>query len=261
MCCDTELHDELWGNVVLSGGNTMFPGLKERLQKELQPLAVLSRTLTAGARKLAAEQAEGRLARRRELLDLAPDATDAECLAAEAARRRELLGLAPGATDQQCRTAEAAEVMQTRLAQAQASAKSRKAEARAQAERETAAKGGMAAEDVTSVGALFEMFDTDSDGTLNKEEYKAYIKGRGDWGTGVFTEERYDVVAWRLQCQKAECTAEEGITRSAFERLVYGKYRRGRAQDDRHVRSARSGLRCRTLSGAATRTRRVCGPS
>jgi actin-related protein len=27
MCCDTELHDELWGNVVLSGGNTMFPGL------------------------------------------------------------------------------------------------------------------------------------------------------------------------------------------------------------------------------------------
>jgi len=123
----------------------------------------------------------------------------------------------------QCREAEAAEVMPTWLAQAQASAKSRKAEARAQAERETAAKGGMAAEDVTSVGALFEMFDTDSDGALNKEEYKAYIKGRGDWGTGVFTDERYDDAAWRLQCQKAECPAEEGITRRAFERLVYGK--------------------------------------
>jgi hypothetical protein len=58
MQCDTELHDNLWGNVALSGGNTMFPGLVERLQKELQPLALLSRTLTAGARKLAAEQAE-----------------------------------------------------------------------------------------------------------------------------------------------------------------------------------------------------------
>ena len=68
---------------------------------------------------------------------------------------------------------------------------------------------------------------------LNKEEYKAYIKGRGDWGTGVFTDERYDDAAWRLQCQKAECPAEEGITRSAFERLMYGKYRRGRGQDDR----------------------------
>jgi hypothetical protein len=43
MCCDAEMHDELWANVVLSGGNTLFPGLAERLQKELQPLALLSR--------------------------------------------------------------------------------------------------------------------------------------------------------------------------------------------------------------------------
>jgi len=42
MCCDAEMHDELWANVVLSGGNTLFPGLAERLQKELQPLALLS---------------------------------------------------------------------------------------------------------------------------------------------------------------------------------------------------------------------------
>jgi actin-related protein len=36
------MRDELWANVVLSGGNTLFPGLAERLQKELQPLALLS---------------------------------------------------------------------------------------------------------------------------------------------------------------------------------------------------------------------------
>jgi actin-related protein len=35
------MRDELWANVVLSGG-TLFPGLAERLQKELQPLALLS---------------------------------------------------------------------------------------------------------------------------------------------------------------------------------------------------------------------------
>ena len=39
------MRDEL--NVVLSGGNTLFPGLAERLQNELQPLALLSRTRTA----------------------------------------------------------------------------------------------------------------------------------------------------------------------------------------------------------------------
>jgi actin-related protein len=27
MLCDADLHEELWGNVVLSGGNTVFPGI------------------------------------------------------------------------------------------------------------------------------------------------------------------------------------------------------------------------------------------
>ena len=39
MRCDSELHRALFGNVVLAGGNTMFPGLVERVQKELGALA------------------------------------------------------------------------------------------------------------------------------------------------------------------------------------------------------------------------------
>ena len=35
---DTDLHQTLYGNIVLSGGNTMFPGFAERLKKEVSQL-------------------------------------------------------------------------------------------------------------------------------------------------------------------------------------------------------------------------------
>ena len=38
MKCDVDLRRELYGNIVLSGGSTMFPGLKERMHKELTEL-------------------------------------------------------------------------------------------------------------------------------------------------------------------------------------------------------------------------------
>ena len=37
--CDKEIWKGLYANVVLSGGNTMFPGISERMQKELTDLA------------------------------------------------------------------------------------------------------------------------------------------------------------------------------------------------------------------------------
>jgi len=37
--CDLDIRRELYGNVVLSGGTTMFPGIVDRLQKELTALA------------------------------------------------------------------------------------------------------------------------------------------------------------------------------------------------------------------------------
>jgi actin-related protein len=35
---DPDMHEELFKNVLLSGGSTLFPGLQERLQKELDGL-------------------------------------------------------------------------------------------------------------------------------------------------------------------------------------------------------------------------------
>ena len=37
--CDVDIHDDLYGNVLLSGGSTMFPGIAERISKELLALA------------------------------------------------------------------------------------------------------------------------------------------------------------------------------------------------------------------------------
>jgi len=39
MKCDVDIRKTLYGNVVLSGGNTMFAGIADRLQKELTALA------------------------------------------------------------------------------------------------------------------------------------------------------------------------------------------------------------------------------
>ena len=34
--CDVDLQRDLYANIVLSGGSTMYPGLKERLTKEIK---------------------------------------------------------------------------------------------------------------------------------------------------------------------------------------------------------------------------------
>merc|ERR1711941_67468 len=39
MKCDVDIRKDLYGNVVLSGGSTMFPGIAERMQKEITALA------------------------------------------------------------------------------------------------------------------------------------------------------------------------------------------------------------------------------
>lgn len=36
MKCDLDVRKDLYGNIILSGGNTMFPGMTERVSKELQ---------------------------------------------------------------------------------------------------------------------------------------------------------------------------------------------------------------------------------
>lgn len=39
MKCDVDVRRELYKNIVLSGGTTMFPGIVERLSKEMSELA------------------------------------------------------------------------------------------------------------------------------------------------------------------------------------------------------------------------------
>ncbi|KAJ7817777.1 hypothetical protein B0H14DRAFT_2373814, partial [Mycena olivaceomarginata] len=39
MKCDLDIHRDLYANVVLSGGSTMFPGISDRMQKELASMA------------------------------------------------------------------------------------------------------------------------------------------------------------------------------------------------------------------------------
>ena len=39
MKCDLDIRKDLYLNIVLSGGTTMFPGIKERMEKEISNLA------------------------------------------------------------------------------------------------------------------------------------------------------------------------------------------------------------------------------
>jgi actin-related protein len=45
MKCDVDIRKDLYGNVVMSGGSTMFQGIPERLQKEIKALAPDSMTI------------------------------------------------------------------------------------------------------------------------------------------------------------------------------------------------------------------------
>jgi actin beta/gamma 1 len=39
MKCDVDIRKDLYANTVLSGGTTMFPGIADRMQKEISSLA------------------------------------------------------------------------------------------------------------------------------------------------------------------------------------------------------------------------------
>ena len=39
LMCDEDIRKDLYANIVLSGGNTMYPGIADRMQKEITALA------------------------------------------------------------------------------------------------------------------------------------------------------------------------------------------------------------------------------
>ncbi|KAH7101113.1 beta-actin [Auriculariales sp. MPI-PUGE-AT-0066] len=42
VACDADIRRALWGTIVLSGGNTMFPGIKDRMLKEITAISPLN---------------------------------------------------------------------------------------------------------------------------------------------------------------------------------------------------------------------------
>merc|ERR1711988_2058847 len=42
MKCDVDIRRDLYGNIVMSGGTTMYPGIADRVQKEVSALAPAS---------------------------------------------------------------------------------------------------------------------------------------------------------------------------------------------------------------------------
>merc|ERR1712066_254987 len=45
MKCDIDIRKDLYGNIVLSGGSTMFPGIADRMNKEITAKAPTSMTV------------------------------------------------------------------------------------------------------------------------------------------------------------------------------------------------------------------------
>jgi actin len=46
MKCDVDVRKDIYSNVIMSGGSTMFPGISERLSKEVNYLAPSSMKIT-----------------------------------------------------------------------------------------------------------------------------------------------------------------------------------------------------------------------
>ena len=87
------------------------------------------------------------------------------------------------------------------------------------------------AEVLPLVREIFAMFDADGDGKLSKEEYKAYLRGIGEWGTDpAYTDEGCGE-RWPKECEDME-SGTEGVGKEGFESILYGKYRLGKAQAD-----------------------------
>ena len=57
MKCDVEIRRDLYQNTVLSGGTTMFPGIADRMQKEMMqkaPSSIMSKIIAPPERKYSA---------------------------------------------------------------------------------------------------------------------------------------------------------------------------------------------------------------
>ena len=80
------------------------------------------------------------------------------------------------------------------------------------------------------VWEIFEMFDTNSEGRLDKAAYQRYLRGIGAWGKGSYTDAGWDE-RWPNECTNVGCMAATGVTREGFKAL-YIKFRQTRVATD-----------------------------
>ena len=84
--------------------------------------------------------------------------------------------------------------------------------------------------DPADVEALFAMFDANGDGLLSKGEYAAYLRGIKVWGSGNYTDDKWDD-RWPQECQDMESSAE-GVSWAGFRDKLYGEFRKEIAAND-----------------------------
>ena len=89
------------------------------------------------------------------------------------------------------------------------------------------------------------MFDVDGDGKLSKEEYKAYLRGIGAWGSGNYAPEKWDA-RWPEECEALQSTTD-GISWEGFESTLYGKHRAGDAKADLDSATAKAAAKAAAL--------------
>jgi len=93
--------------------------------------------------------------------------------------------------------------------------------------------------EITLRRQIFDKFDVDEDGHLNKTEFKEYLKGTGRFGLPpadperreTYTEAGYDK-AWLDDCESMGCNPDRGVSWKQFDEILYGTHRFGESKVD-----------------------------
>ena len=80
------------------------------------------------------------------------------------------------------------------------------------------------------INALFDIFDEDEDGVLNKAEYQSFLDGIDVWGTYSYNASNYDE-KWPTEMEVLGTSSQDGMDRTAFT-ILYTLYRGTDLQSD-----------------------------
>eukprot|EP01046_Picozoa_sp_COSAG06_P019100 COSAG06_NODE_1350_length_9768_cov_3.944151_2_plen_1041_part_00 len=81
-----------------------------------------------------------------------------------------------------------------------------------------------------AVREIFSYYDVGQDGKLDQAEYEQYLRGIGSWGRGSYMPETWDE-RWLEETADMGCD-KEGVTREAFETILYVDFRAAKVQAD-----------------------------